>query len=264
LRAIGRITPSAAALAWAFPMIVLVATSLHTPRDAATRSWWAAPVRFGSYGQAFGGDLTRSLVFTLGLAVLVTGVVLAVAILAAYPLAWLSGPGAQAIGVLLLATAVVPVQVIVGPVKEVLGVLRLAGTAPGLALVHIALGLPFAVLVLRNALADVPAAQVRQARLTGRREWGTLWRLARSTVPAVIAVSVLEFVQVWNDLVVGLLFSAPDAAPLGLMLYGQTRQFVTNSGPLAASSALASILPVLLVILARRQVVAGLVSGAIR
>src|SRR5262249_38297005 len=74
----------------------------------------------------------------------------------------------------------VPVQVIAGPVTEVLGVVRLAGTTAGLALVHVALGLPFAVLVLRNALADVPAAQLRRARLTGRRELAVLWRTARS------------------------------------------------------------------------------------
>jgi alpha-glucoside transport system permease protein len=91
-----------------------------------------------------------------------------------------------------------------------------------------------------------------------------LWRLTRHNIPAVVAVSVLEFVQVWNDLVVGLLFSGPDAAPLALFLYGQTRQFVANSGTLAAGSVISSILPVLLVILARRQLVAGLVSGGIR
>jgi alpha-glucoside transport system permease protein len=211
-----------------------------------------------------GGTLTRSLVFTLGLAVVVTIVVLTVAMLAAYPLAWLAGPGAQASGVLLLAAAVVPVQVIAGPVNEVLGAIRLTGTTPGLALVHVALGLPFAVLVLRNALADVPAAQVRRARLAGRREWTMVWRIGRSVAPAVVAVSVLEFVQVWNDLAVGLLFSGPDATPLGLLLYGQARQFVANSGPLAASSVITSIVPVLLVILARRQVIAGLVTGAIK
>jgi len=146
----------------------------------------------------------------------------------------------------------------------VLGVLRLGGTAFGLALVHLALGLPFAVLVLRNALADVPAAQVRRVRLTGRREWDVVWRMGRAILPAVVAVTVLEFVQVWNDLVVGLLFSGPDGTPLGLLLYGQARQFVANSGQLAAIATLVSLLPVLLVIAARRQVVAGLVSGALR
>lgn len=265
LRGVMRSVPSAVAVAWAFPMVVLVATSLHSPRDAATDGWWTAPLRWDSYRQNFaGGTLTRSLLFTFVLATVVTAVVLTVAMLAAYPLAWLTGPGAQASGVLLLATAVVPVQVIAGPVNEVLGVVRIAGTAPGLALVHVALGLPFAVLVLRNALADVPAAQLRRARLAGRREWNMVWRMGRAVVPAVVAVCVLEFVQVWNDMAVGLLFSGPDAAPLGLLVYGQARQFVANGGPLAANSVIASILPVLLVILARRQVVAGLVTGAIK
>jgi alpha-glucoside transport system permease protein len=123
---------------------------------------------------------------------------------------------------------------------------------------------PFAVLVLRNAFADLPAEQVRGARLDGRHWWGTLRRLARHNRPAVVAVCVLEFVQVWNDLVVGLLFSGPDAAPLGLFLYGQTRQFAANSGAVAAASVLASVLPVLLMVLFRRQVVVGLVSGGVR
>jgi len=264
-RRAGRVLPSVAAVAWAFPMLVLVATSLHAPRDAATGGWWTRPLRWDSYRQAFAdGTLARSLLFTLVLAAGVTVLVVVLAMLAAYPLAWLSGPVAQGVGLVLLAAMVIPVQVIAGPVNEVLGVLRLGGTAFGLALVHLALGLPFAVLVLRNALADVPAAHVRRVRLTGRREWDVVWRMGRAILPAVVAVTVLEFVQVWNDLVVGLLFSGPDGTPLGLLLYGQARQFVANSGQLAAIATLVSLLPVLLVIAARRQVVAGLVSGALR
>lgn len=265
VRRAARVLPSVAAVAWAFPMLVLVATSLHGPRDAATRGWWTGPLRWDSYRQVFAdGTMARSLLFTLVLATGVTVLVVGLAMLAAYPLAWLSGPVAQSVGLVLLAAMVIPVQVIAGPVNEVLGVLRLGGTAFGLALVHLALGLPFAVLVLRNALADVPAAHVRRVRLTGRREWDVVWRMGRTILPAVVAVTVLEFVQVWNDLVVGLLFSGPDGTPLGLLLYGQSRQFVANSGQLAAIATLVSLLPVLLVIAARRQVVAGLVSGALR
>lgn len=265
VRAVGRAVPSAAAVVWTLPLLVLVATSLHTARDAATVGWWRAPLSWASYRQIFDDDtLTRSLEFTAVLALVVTAVVVALALLAAYPLAWLAGPAAQAVGLVLLAAAVVPVQVIAGPVNEVLATVRLSGSAPGLALVHIALGLPFTILVLRNALADVPAAQLRRARLTSQREWDTVWRMARSIRPAVVAVCVLEFVQVWNDLAVGLLFSAPDGTPLGLLVYGQARGFVTASGPLAAISTLVSVVPVLLVVLARRQVVAGLVSGALR
>jgi alpha-glucoside transport system permease protein len=264
LRVARRTVLSLAAAAWILPLVVLVATSLHAPRDAATRGWWTAPLRLDSYQGLLDPGLVRSLRFTLILAAVVTIVVLAVAMLAAYPLAWLSGPGGQLAGVLLLAAAVVPIQVIAGPVNEVLGAARVAGSAPGLALVHLALGLPFAVIVLRNALADLPAAEVRRARLSGRGQLGTMWRLVRPIRPAVVAVCVLEFVQVWNDLAVGLMFNSPDGVPVGLLLYTQSRQFVANSGPLAASAVIASLLPVVLIVLTRRQVITGLVSGAIR
>ncbi|MEV1147596.1 hypothetical protein, partial [Micromonospora sp. NPDC049799] len=255
----------AAAVAWLIPLGVLVATSLHAPVAAATRGWWSAPPSLASYRELVTGtELWRTLGVTAVLTVVVTAAVLAVALLAAYPLAWLTGPAAQATGLFLMAACVVPVQVIAGPVNEVLGVVLSSGTTRGLALVHIALGVPFAVLVLRNAFADLPAEQVRAARVGGRHWWGTLRLLARHNRPAVIAVAVLEFVQVWNDLVVGLLFSGPGAAPLGLFLAGQTRGFVANSGGLAAASVIASVLPVVLVVLARRHLVAGLVAGGVR
>lgn len=209
-------------------------------------------------------ELHRALGFTLVLATVVTLAVLVIGLLAAYPLAWLTGPSAQLTGLLLMAAAIVPVQVISGPINEVLGLALSTGTTRGLALVHIALGLPFAILVLRNAFADLPADELRRVRVGGRRWWHMLWRLTRLNLPAVVAIGVLEFVQVWNDLVVGLLFSGPDAAPLGMFLHGQTRQFLSNSGTLAAGSVITSILPVLLVVLSRRHLVAGLVSGGVR
>ncbi|GGM24900.1 ABC transporter permease [Micromonospora yangpuensis] len=263
-RRLPRLVAAGAAIVWLVPLATLVVTSLHAPVDAAA-GWWSAPPSVDSYATVLSGaELWHSLLFTLALATVVTATVLGVALLAAYPLAWLTGPAAQFTGLLLMAAVVVPVQVVAGPVNEVLGAVLSSGTARGLALVHIALGLPFAVLVLRNAFADLPADQVRDARLGGRHWWGTVARLARHNRPAVVAVCVLEFVQVWNDLVVGLLFSGADAAPLGLFLHGQTRHFVANSGVLTAGSVLASILPVVLVVLARRQLVVGLVAGGVR
>jgi alpha-glucoside transport system permease protein len=260
-----RTLPALTALVWAVPVVALVATSLHAPQDTATRGWWAAPLRPTSYTDLFsGGELLRSLAFTGALAVLVTIAVVTLALPAGYALARLRPPGTAAAGVLLLAASAVPVQVVAGPVNEVLQALGLAGTGLGLGLVHVALGVPFAVLVLRNGLADVPAEEIREARLTGRREWWVLWRTAPAAKPAIIAVAVLEFVQVWNDFVVGLLFGGSAATPLGLLLFGQTRQFVTNNGTLAAMAVLASIPPLLLIVFARGHVVRGLVSGAVR
>lgn len=264
-RLVGRIVPPATAVLWLIPLAVLVATSLHTGADAATRGWWASRPSLDSYRQELASaELSRALALTAALAAAVTAVVLLVALLAAYAMAWLAPLGAQVSGLLLLAAAVVPVQAVAGPITEVLDAVGLAGGVVGLGLVHTALGVPFAALLLRNALADVPPGRVREARLAGRREWSVLMRLAPATAPAVVAVCVLEFVQVWNDFAVGLLFAGPDSAPLGMLLYGQARQFVTASGPLAAGSVIAAALPVVLVVVFRRQVVAGLVSGSIR
>ncbi|MEV2242369.1 ABC transporter permease subunit [Micromonospora sp. NPDC049891] len=264
-RRLVRLLAAGAAIAWLLPLGVLAATALQNPVRAATGGWWSGPPGLDSYRAVLTGtELWRSLGFTLLLATVVTAAVLGVALLAAYPLAWLTGPAAQATGLVLMAAVVVPVQVIAGPLNEVLGLALSSGTARGVALVHIALGVPFAVLVLRNSFADLPAEQVRSARIGGRHWWGTLRRLARRNRTALVAVAVLEFVQVWNDLVVGLLFSGPDAAPLGFFLASQTRSFVAGSGTLAAGCVLASILPVLVFVLARRQVVAGLVAGGVR
>lgn len=261
-----RALPVLTALIWAVPVVTLVATSLHSPAGAATHGWWSWPLRLQSYTGLFPegeGELLRSLGFTGLLALLVTVGVIAVSLPAAYALARLRPPGTPAAGLLLLAASAVPVQAVAGPVNEVLRLLGLAGTGLGLGLVHVALGVPFAVLVLRNALADVSPEHVREARLSGRREWWVLWRIAPAANPAIVAVAVLEFVQVWNDFVVGLLFGGAPT-PLGLLLFGETRQFATNSGRLAALAVVVSIPPLLLVALTRRRVVTGLVSGAVR
>jgi alpha-glucoside transport system permease protein len=263
-RVVRRGLPILIALVWAVPVLALVATSLHTPQDAAARGWWAAALRLSSYTAVIRqDDLIRSLWFTGVLAVSVTVVVVLLALPAGYALARLRPPGTMAAGVLLVAASAVPVQLLAGPVNEVLSRIGLAGTSVGLGLVHVALGVPFTVLVLRNALTDVPGSRVRAARIAGRREWSVLWRVVPAAGPAIVAVAVLEFVQVWNDFVVGLLFGGT-GTPLGVLLYGQTRQFVSNSGTLAAFCILASLPPLIAILLARRQVIRGLVSGAVR
>ncbi|WP_306209135.1 ABC transporter permease [Actinoplanes sp. RD1] len=259
-----RLVPVLVALLWAVPVLALIATSLHSPQDAATRGWSAVSVRFDSYRAVFAqADLLGSIGFTALLALSVTVLVLAVALPAAYALARLRPPGTTATGALLVVASAVPVQVVAGPINEVLARTGLAGTNVGLALVHVALGAPFAVLLLRNALADVPGSRLREARIAGLREWAVLWRTVPAATPAIVAVAVLEFVQVWNDFVVGLLFGG-SGTPLGLLLFGQTRQFALNSGTLAAFALLASVPPLVAIVLARRQVIAGLVSGAVR
>lgn len=254
-----------ASLLWLAPLVVLLGTAWQSPRDAAVSGWWHRPTSLESYRVALRGDeLVRSLVLTGAMALVVAVAVTALALLAAYALAWTPSAPAQLAGFALLGAAVVPIQVVAGPIDEVLRALRLTDTTIGLGLVHLALGLPFAVLLLRNALADVELEKLRQARLTGHLDWQTIRDVAPDAVSTGVAVLVLEFVQVWNDFVVGLLFGGPNAEPLGMVLHGQARSFVANSGPTAAGAVIASLVPLVLVLLVRRRIVSGLVSGALR
>src|SRR5262245_18452622 len=99
--------------------------------------------------------------------------------------------------------------------------------------VHIGGGLPFAVLVLRNAFAAAPAARLRLARLHMRGETEVLRRVvAPAAWPAIVAVAALDYSLVWNDLVVGFLFGGPGFTPVGMTLFGQSRQFVTGAAML--------------------------------
>jgi ABC-type glycerol-3-phosphate transport system permease component len=265
LRTIRNRLPSAAAVVWVVPALVVLATSVQSPHDAATRGWRVTALSHRSYWDVFApGGLGRAVPLTALLAAVVASTVVVVAFLAAYALAWTSPPGAHVASVLLLVSAVVPVQVIVGPVTDALDRLGLTGTAGGLWLVHVALGVPFAALVLRNALGDLPAQTVRSSRLVGGSDWRTLVDLVDRVWDALVAVFVLEFVQVYNDFAVGLLFGGPDVEPLGIQIYGQIDQFTFNLGPLAAGAVVVSIVPLALVVGARRRIVDGLVSGAIR
>jgi alpha-glucoside transport system permease protein len=249
---------------WAFPVVLLVLISLHAPLDPATRGW-LAPLSLESYREMLDTALVLALLPTAILAVTVTTVVLVVAVFAAHSLAWLHPYGRRAATVVLIVTAIVPIQIIAKPLQQLLAPVDLRGTLFLLAAVHIGRGIPVAVLVLRNAFAAVPADRIRRARLRNLNEINVLVRaVVPAAWPALIGIATLEFILVWNDLVVGFLFGGPGFTPVGMVLLGQSRQFVTNVGVLSAGSVAASVLPLLLVLLARRAIVSGLVSGVIR
>jgi alpha-glucoside transport system permease protein len=279
----GRWIAVLAGAAWFLPLLLLAVTSLHSAPDAATRGW-TAPLSFRGYLDAWRG-LSGTLGGTAVLAGTVTLVVLSVAILAGYALVVFRPLGSRPASALLVAASVVPIQTIARPIDEVLGAVRLSGSGAALFLVHVAMGVPLITLLLRNAFEQLslggPAGtetvrgtagahrdtgrRGRREQVTGRplgagREAGRALMVAAR--PAVYAAAVLEFVQVWNDLVVGLLFGG-SLSPVGVTLFGQARDFVSNAAALAAGSMLVSLPPLILVLLARKRVVDLLVYGVL-
>jgi alpha-glucoside transport system permease protein len=254
---------------WLYPVVLMVATALRSPRDAGLAGWWAPGVdgvSLGAFTEVTEAGIWGGVLDTAVVAVTATVLVMVVAVPAAYVLAWGGAPRwlGRATTLVLAMLAVAPVQMYAQPLEKLFTGAGLAGSQLPLALVHAAVGAPFAVLVLRWAFASAPAPG------TGRDDpvdpprggmFSWAWQHARSTVTAVV---VLEFVLVWNDFTVGFLISGPEASPLALVLRGEARQFATSAAPVAASAVVSSVVPVLVLLATWRRVVAGLSGGAPR
>jgi alpha-glucoside transport system permease protein len=255
---------------WVYPLVMLLGTAVRSPRDAGVAGWWLPGrdgLSTGALAEVSDAGIWTGVLDTLVVALTATSLVLLVAVPAAYVLAWGGLPKwvIRATTTALAVLAVAPVQMYAAPLERLLAHAGLAGSQLPLALVHAVVGAPFAVLVLRWAFASAPkpdtghGLDVDPDRDGGLLNWA--WAHARSTLTAVM---VLEFVLVWNDFAVGFLISGPEASPLALILRGEARQFATSAAPIAASAAVSSVVPVLVLLLTWRRVVAGLSGGVSR
>ncbi|WP_067676818.1 hypothetical protein [Nocardia miyunensis] len=165
----------------------------------------------------------------------------------------------------LVVFAVLPAQVYLGPIRAIIDRYDLAGTSIPLILTHAAIGLPIAIMILRGALlapADGPLSDTR-------REPASTSIMVRSVLhsagPALVAVAVLQLVQVWNDFFIGLQVRGADASPWSLLLWSDARQFHESTAHLAAGALLSAVPPVVLLLATwRRFLVPGLTGGALR
>jgi alpha-glucoside transport system permease protein len=251
---------------WVLPMVVVLLTSLHTPRAAAGGGWWSGGFGFGSYRQAFAsGELFSALLNTGVRSVMAALLLLIIAVPAAFAIAW-GGLSRRAGRILIAVTtvlAVVPPQTVIVELGRVFDDLHLLGAPTALTLVHTAFGVPLAVLLLRAAFASARPELVR-VRLLDPAPGSVLFAVVRESWPAVVTVAVLEFVLVWNDFVVGLLLGGPEAGQVTFVLYDQARQFTTSSGVLAAGAVVATLVPLALVLLTGKWLVRGFIQGVRR
>ncbi|MBO0855456.1 MAG: hypothetical protein J2P18_17025 [Nocardia sp.] len=227
----------------------------------------------GTGGPAFTGresvlrhhELWQAMLATGAVAVGATIVVVGLAFPVAHRLAAVSTERwwsrASVVGLVVLT--VLPAQMYVGPIRRELESLGMpASSVSALILVHAAIGLPIAILILRGALLaprDAGGAGVLV------QPWTMVGRAAVAAWPAIGAVAVLELVQVWNDFFVGLMVSGADMSPWSLLLWGEARQFQENAAQLAAAGLICAVPPLLLLIVSwRRLLVPGLTGGFVR
>ncbi|AIR98697.1 carbohydrate ABC transporter permease [Streptomyces glaucescens] len=258
-------------LFWLVPTVGLLLSSLRSTRDMNESGWWTVftePARLtvDSYEKLLeNGDITDSLVNTVLITVPATVLVVVIGALAGYAFAWMEFPGRDWWFLAVVGLLVVPVQVALIPIAELFGSIGLFGSILGVILFHVGFGLPFAVFLLRNFFAEIPRELLEAARLDGA---GELRLFARVVMPlggpAIASLGIFQFLWVWNDMLVALVFTDAGSQPITVALQTQVRQFGNNIDVLAPGAFISMVVPLAVFFAFQRQFVSGVMAGAVK
>jgi glucose/mannose transport system permease protein len=168
---------------------------------------------------------------------------------------------------LLLFACFIPYQIVLIPMARLLGLLHLAGTIPGLVLVHTVYGLGFTTLFFRNAYRGFPGELVQAAQIDGAGFFTILGRILLPNSGPIAAVTVIwQFTNIWNDFLFGASFAGAGSMPITVAL----NNLVNSSTAVKEynvhfAGAIYAALPTLLVyVLCGRYFVRGLMAGAVK
>ncbi|WP_435969795.1 carbohydrate ABC transporter permease [Streptomyces sp. Qhu_M48] len=260
-----------AGLFWLLPTVGLLLSSLRSPSDIAASGWWqvfTAPARLTTenYTHLLADEtITGSLLSTVLITVPATLLVLVIGSFAGYAFAWLEFPGRDWWFLLVVALLVVPVQVALVPVSKLFGAVGLFETTLGVVLFHTAFGLPFAIFLLRNFFAEIPRELLEAARLDGA---GELRLFARVVLPlggpAIASLGIFQFLWVWNDMLIALIFADSQSPPITVALQQQVRQFGNNVDVLAPGAFVSMVVPLVVFFAFQRQFASGVMAGAVK
>ncbi len=175
--------------------------------------------------------------------------------------------GAKLIFGLILFGCFIPFQIVLIPTATVLGKLRLAGTTPGLVLVHVVYGIGFTTLFFRNSYANLPTELIQSAQVDGARFMKIFTQIILPNSAPVIMVSVIwQTTNIWNDFLFGVSFGDATSQPMTVALNNlvSSSTGVKEYNVHFAGAIMAALPTLLLYQVSGRYFVRGLMSGSVK
>ena len=188
-----------------------------------------------------------------------------IALFASYAFAWMDFKGRYAIFAVLVGLQVVPIQMTLVPMLRMFAGMGINGTFPAVWLFHTGFGLPYAIYMLRNAMSSLPKDLFESAYLDGANHWQVFRKIVFPLVtPAIASLAIYQFLWVWNDLLVSLVFLGGSKP---VMTY-QISNMVTSLGAgwhlLTAAAFLSMLLPMIVFFALQKYFVRGMMAGAVK
>jgi alpha-glucoside transport system permease protein len=176
-------------------------------------------------------------------------------------------PGRTTLLLLMVGLLVVPLQVTLIPVLALLNGLGVTGTLLGIWLAHTGYGLPFAIYLLRSFFAGLPAEMFEAADVDGASPLIVFFRLVLPTsVPAIASLAIFQFLWVWNDLLVALVFlgGSPSVAPMTVTVSNLVNSLGQNWQLLTAAAFVTMIVPLIVFFALQQYFVRGILAGSVK
>ena len=270
------------ALFWLVPTIGLTIISFRPESFFESSGWWnalTAPAQLtiqnyqALFSQGFvAGGVLDSLITSLLITLPTTILVVVISGMAAYSMVFGRWRGRDVALIIIVGLLVVPVQVALIPVVQIyrafggLTGFNPFGTLVGVVIFHVAFGLPFGIFLMRNFYLGIPNDLVEAGRIDGAGEWKLFQRVVLPiALPAAMSLAIFQFIWVWNDLLVSLVFLGGNPHhPLTLFLYLQTRTLAANYWIIATGAMVSIIIPLIVFFSLQRYFVQGVLAGAVK
>ncbi|WP_017540015.1 MULTISPECIES: carbohydrate ABC transporter permease [Nocardiopsis] len=288
--AAGSAAAIAIAVLWTLPTAGLLVSSFRPEEQIKTTGWWTffgdPEVTLRNYGDVlFGsasdGRLASHFVNSFVITVPTMVFVVLLAALAAYALAWMRFPGRDWLFIGVFALQIVPLQMSLVPLLRLFSEGVAVGGAtlvppldlPGafqftnVWIAHTMFGLPLGIFLMHNFISRLPSSIIEAARADGAGHGVVFRRIVLPlTVPALVSLAIFQFLWVWNDLLVALIFAGGsiDVAPLTVRLAELAGTRGNEWQRLTAGAFVSMVVPLLVFFSLQRYFARGLLAGSMK
>ncbi len=262
------------AILWTIPTLGLFITSFRPPNDIQDSGWWTIftnpSFTVQNYQDAWAGAGGEGLssFFLNSFVIVFPGVLIPIslALLAAYAFAWIDFKGRDFLFVVVFALQIVPIQVTLIPLQTIFVNLGLQSSFWPVWISHTIFGLPLAIFLLHNFMKEIPASIVEAARVDGAGHVKIFFRvLLPLLIPAIAAFGIFQFLWVWNDLLVALVFAPnPNLRPITAAIADLAGTRGNQWQLLSAGAFIAVVVPLVVFLSLQRYFVRGLLSGGVK